>query len=127
LNHDKQKPKGVPCGPIYKIIFLLIFTVKSFFHTLDSENTETSFAKDTVYRFLNSKHLNWRKFSLLLSSSIIKNDLESLTSQDRVNVLIVDDSFYSRTRNKSVELLANVFDHVERRYKKRIQNAYLVV
>ena len=97
---------------------MLVFTGKNLFRTLDSKNKETSFAKDTVYRFLNSTHFNWRKFLLLLSSSIIKNELESLTSTDRVNVLIVDDSFYSRTRSKSVELLARVFDHVDRKYKK---------
>jgi len=112
------KEKGFPCGSIFKFIFLLVFTGKNLFRTLDSKNTETSFAKDTVYRFLNSAHFNWRKFLFLLSSSIIKNEIESLTSKDRVNVLIVDDSFYSRTRSKVVELLANVFDHVDRRYKK---------
>lgn len=113
-----SKEKGFPCGSIFKFIFLLVFTGKNLFRTLDSKNTETSFAKDTVYRFLNSTHFNWRKFLFLLSSSIIKNELEALTSKDRVNVLIVDDSFYSRTRSKSVELLAKVFDHVDRRYKK---------
>lgn len=54
------------------------------------------FSKDTVYRFLNSPNFNWRKFLLLLSSSIIKNIIAPLTSEDRVNVLIVDDSLYSR-------------------------------
>ena len=112
------KEKGFPCGSIFKFIFLLVFTGKNLFRTLDSKNTETSFAKDTVYRFLNSTRFNWRKFLFLLSSSIIKNEIEALTSKDRVNVLIVDDSFYSRTRSKAVELLANVFDHVDHRYKK---------
>lgn len=112
------KEKGFSCGAIFKFIFLLVFTGKNLFRTLDSEKIETSFAKDTVYRFLNSAHYNWRKFLLLLSSSIIKSELEPLTSKDRVNVLIVDDSFYSRARSKSVELLAKVFDHVDHRYKK---------
>ncbi len=107
------KEKGFPCGSIFKFIFLLVFTGKNLFRTLDSKNTETSFARDTVYRFLNSARFNWRKFLFLLSSSIIKNEIESLASKDRVNVLIVDDSFYSRTRSKAVELLANVFDHVQ--------------
>lgn len=112
------KEKGFSCSAIFKFIFLLVFTGKNLFRTLDSEKIETSFAKDTVYRFLNSAHYNWRKFLLLLSSSIIKSELEPLTSKDRVNVLIVDDSFYSRARSKSVELLAKVFDHVDHRYKK---------
>ena len=113
-----SKEKGFSCGAIFKFVFLLVFTGKNLFRTLDSKNIENSFAKDTVYRFLNSAHFNWRKFLLLLSSSIIKNEIEELTSKDRVNVLIVDDSFYSRTRSKSVELLAKVFDHVDHKYKR---------
>lgn len=35
-----------------------------------------------------------------------------------MNVLIVDDSLYSRSRSKSVELLARVRDHVEHKYVK---------
>lgn len=42
----------------------------------------------------------------------------SLTSDERVNILIVDDSFYDRSRSKSVELLARVKDHTDNRYKK---------
>ena len=112
------KKKKFSCGAIFKFIFLLVFTGKNLFRTLDSGNTEKIFAKDTVYRFLNSAHFNWRKTLFSLSSSIIKNELESLTSKDRINVLIVDDSFYSRTRRKSVELLATVFDHVDHKFKK---------
>ncbi|WP_099192871.1 IS4 family transposase [Tepidibacter mesophilus] len=113
-----RKEKGFSCTLIFKFIFMLIFTGKNLFRTLDSSNTNINFSKDTVYRFLKSTRYNWRKFLLLLSSSIIKNEVIPLTSEDRVNVLIIDDSFYSRARSKSVELLANVFDHVDRKYKK---------
>ncbi|WP_373899692.1 hypothetical protein ACER0A_001940 [Haloimpatiens sp. FM7315] len=54
----------------------------------------------------------------LLSSSIIKNVIVPLTSEDRVNVLVVDDSLYSRSRSKSVELLARVRYHVDHKYIK---------
>lgn len=96
---------------------MLVFSGKNLFRTLDSENS-TEFSKDTVYRFLNSPNFNWRKFLLLLSSSAIKNFINPLTSKDRVNVLIVDDSLYSRSRSKSVELLARVKDHVSGKYVK---------
>ncbi|MCB2299158.1 hypothetical protein [Clostridium tagluense] len=49
----------------------------------------------------------------MLSYSIIKNEIEILTSN-----IIVDDSFYSGIRSKSVELLAKVFDYVDCRYRK---------
>jgi hypothetical protein len=95
-----------------------ILTGKNLFRTLDSSNTKVAFSKDTIYRFLNFTRYNWRKFLFLLSSSIIKTKVNSLTPDHRVNVLIIDDLFYIRERSKSVKLLANVFDHVDRKYKK---------
>ena len=53
---------------------------------------------------------------LILSSTIIKETIEPLSSRNRKNVLILDDSLYSRSRSKAVELLARVYDHVEHKY-----------
>ena len=49
--------------------------------------------KMLFYRFLNSTHINWEKFLLLLSSTIIKNSIVKLTSEDRLNAIVIDDSF----------------------------------
>ena len=75
-------------------------------YTLDSN--APNFKKDVIYRFLNSTHINWEKFLLLLSSTIIKNSIVKLTSEDKLNAIVIDDSFYGRTRSKTVELLSNV-------------------
>jgi len=72
--------------------------------------------KDTAYRFLNSFQYNWRRFLLTLSSKIIRETIEPLTTSSRKNVLILDDSLYSRNRSKAVELLARFKDHVENKY-----------
>jgi hypothetical protein len=117
LKQCNFRKKGFSCIKILKFIFMLVFTGKNLFRTLDSQNS-TEFSKDTVYRFLNSSNFNWRKFLLLLTSSIIKNFVNPLTSEERVNVLIVDDSLYSRSRSKSVELLARVKDHISGKYVK---------
>jgi hypothetical protein len=53
---------------------------------------------------------------LLLSSKVIRARIVPLTSEERVNVFIVDDSLFSRSRSRAVELLARVRDHVEHRY-----------
>ena len=74
------------------------------------------FQKDAIYRFLNDCHYNWRKFLLFLSSKIIQTRIVPLTDEKRVNVFIIDDSLFSRSRSKAVELLARVFDHVNSRY-----------
>ena len=76
-----------------------------------------NFAKDTIYRFLNSSSTNWMKFTTLLCSSVVSNTLENLTSEQRVNVLILDDTMFERNSSKKVELLSKVYDHAKKSYK----------
>jgi len=111
------KESGVPCLQVLKYLFRLIFTGKSLFIALDSED-KPEFSKNVVYRLLNSVRYNWHKFLLLLASTVIKDKIEPLTSDERVNVFIVDDSLYERPRSKEVELLARVKDHTDGRYKR---------
>lgn len=113
-----NKEKGIPPLSVLKFIFMLVFTGKNLYRTIESDNKKMSFSKDVVYRFLNSSRFNWRKFLFLLTSSIIKNIVKPLTSKERVNVLIIDDSLYSRARSKSVELLSRVRDHASKKYIK---------
>ena len=75
------------------------------------------FAKDTLYRLMNSCRVNWRKFTLQLGYAVIQK-IAPLTGQSRRNVLIIDDSLFSRSRSKKVELLAKIYDHVEHKYTK---------
>ena len=89
----------------------IIFTVKDEL----KQSSSDGFGKDTVYRFLNSPRHNWRRFLLLLSASVIQR-ISRLTSDNRVDVLIVDDSLFSRSRSKKVELLARVYDHVSHKF-----------
>jgi hypothetical protein len=49
---------------------------------------------------------------------MIINGINQLTSKDRVNVLIADDSLYDRSRSKKVELLSRVFDHTTHKFVK---------
>lgn len=56
-------------------------------------------------------------FTTILSSRIIKEAIVPLDSQDRANVLIIDDSLFERNRSKKVELLAKVYDHAKHAYK----------
>lgn len=113
------------CSHKYKVsdiyeVFLFLFTLVFTHHSLYSEvkSGESKFSKDKVYRFLESPHINWLKFTSRLSAMIINTAIAPLTSEDREKVLIIDDSLFSRARSKRVELLANVFDHVRREYTK---------
>lgn len=75
------------------------------------------FAKDTVYRFMKMLQINWMRFTTLLASRIIRDAIVPLDSEDRANVLIIDDSMFERNRSKKVELLAKAYDHANHRYR----------
>ena len=93
---------------------------------LTGRNTP-SFAKDTVYRFMKMIQINWIRFTTLLSARIIKEAIVPLNSENRVNVLIIDDSLFERNRSKKVELLAKIYDHAKHKVSIRISNAYFML
>ena len=82
---------------------------------LTGRNTP-NFAKDTVYRFMKMVQINWIRFTTILSSKIIKDAILPLDSEERANVLIIDDSMFERKRSKKVELLTKVYDHAKHKY-----------
>jgi len=111
-----KKQKGFPCKDLLQFLVLLAFTGKNLWRYLDCDADDAPFQKDAIYRFLKDCHYNWRRFLLLLGSQIIKIRIVPLTDEKRINVFIIDDSLFSRSRSKAVELLARVFDHVSNRY-----------
>ena len=109
--------KGTPVSEIFQYLFLLIFSNRSMYMNLLTGRDTPDFAKDTVYRFMKMVQINWIRFTTILSSRIIKEAIVPLDSEERTNVLILDDSMYERNRSKKVELLAKVFDHAKHAYK----------
>ena len=114
---NAYKVRGFSVKDVFQVAFENAFGNKSFFQKQRESSTAIPFAKDTFYRFMNSSSINWRKFTLQLSYAVIQK-IEPLTNENRRNVLIIDDSLFSRARSKKVELLAKVFDHVEHKYTK---------
>ncbi|HBE77642.1 MAG TPA: hypothetical protein DDW65_07625 [Firmicutes bacterium] len=111
------KKAGFQCTIVLKEIFGLIYSGKNLFRTLKMNPEYVSFKKNTAYRFLNLSVYNWSRLLLLLVTAII-NDIDKLTSADRVSVLIADNSLYDRSRSKKVELLSRVFDHTTHKFVK---------
>lgn len=114
---NAYKKKGTPASEIFQYLFLLIFSNRSMYMNLLTGRNTPDFAKDTVYRFLKMIQINWIRFTTILSSRIIKEAIVPLDSEDRANVLIIDDSMFERNRSKKVELLAKVYDHAKHCYK----------
>lgn len=114
---NAYKSKGVPVIIIFQYLFSLIFTNRSMYMNMLMGTHQAGFGKDTAYRFTNSIRINWIRFTTWLSTQIITETITGLTDDERVNVLIVDDSLFERPGSKKVELLSKVYDHAKRAYK----------
>ncbi|PKZ83194.1 hypothetical protein CYJ84_02310 [Lactobacillus delbrueckii] len=67
---------------------------------------------------MQNPHINWLRLTILLAERIVNGHLKDLTSDQRADCFVFDDSLYSRTGHKKTELAAKVFDHVSMTYKK---------
>lgn len=61
--------------------------------------------------------INWIRFTTILAGRIIKEVIRPLNSEERANVLIIDDSMYERNRFQKVKLLTKLYDHAKLAYK----------
>lgn len=114
---NAQKEKGVPVIDIFKYKLCNVFTDRSMYMQQKTGSFKESFSKNTFYRFLNSPKTNWLRFTTLLSKKAA-DTIEPLTSEERVNSFVVDDSLFERTSCKKTELGSRVFDHVSMKYRK---------
>lgn len=113
-----NKEKGVSAVSILKYKLGNIFIGRSMYMQQKTGSFRENFSKNTYYRFLNSVKINWLRFTSLLASDIVNNEIVPLTDEARSNVFIVDDSLFNRTSCKKTELGSRVFDHVDMTYKK---------
>ena len=112
------KVKGIPVMDVFRYLLCLVFSDRSMYMQRKTGVFEAGFCKNTVYRFLNSTKTNWLRFTTLLSASIINGFMKPLTSDERKDVFIIDDSLFDRSRSAKTELLAKVFDHCSMKYKR---------
>ena len=110
------KEKGTQPVELLRYLFELVFTNKNLYRSYTAEPQEGK-KKNTVYRFLNSKTGDWCKLLFQVAMRVIMLVLP-LTNEKRENVLIVDDTLYSRSRSKKVDMLTRVYDHNTNKYIK---------
>ena len=114
---NAYKRQGFSALQIVEYLFTLVFRNRSMFQDMNSKNAP-KFKDDTVYRLKSADYIDWKRFTTLLSSRIIRDTIAPLTSENRRNAFIVDDSVFERDRSTKVELLAKVYDHARNRYLK---------
>jgi hypothetical protein len=102
---NAYKSKGIPTLSIFFYLFSLIFDNRSMYMDILTGKNEKDFAKDTVYRFMKSININWIQFTTLLAGRIIDDSIEHLTDNERVNVLIIDNTTLSVQDPKKLNCL----------------------
>ncbi len=108
---NAYKQKGVPVLDIFKYKLCNIFSDRSMYMQMKTKSFKESFSKNTFYRFLDSAKTNWLRFTTLLSKKVI-DSLEPLTSDDRINAFVVDDSLFERTSCKKTVMRDRYLDEV---------------
>ena len=121
------KEKGIPVMDIFRYLFCMMFSDRSIYMQMKTGTFNAQFSKNTIYRFLNSAKTNWQRFTTLLSAEIICKFMKPLTSDDRKDVSIVDDSLFDRSRSKKVEMLARVFDHCSMKYRFGFRTEAIII
>lgn len=113
-----EKEKGIPAITVFQYLLCLIFADRSMYMQIRTNTFKTSFSKNTVYRFLNSAKTNWLRFTTMLSEMVVNQFMRNLTSEQREDAFIIDDTLYAKAGYKKSELVSKVFDHVTMKYKK---------
>jgi len=111
------KAKGVGVCLIFVFILGLVFTRKNLYETMGQGREKPTFSKNTVYRFLDRRSINWEAFVRRLSAAVLP-EVRKLTSDERRAALILDDTPYWRNRSKKVEMLSRCYDHSQGKYYK---------
>lgn len=112
------KEKGVPAISLLRYKLSNVFVDRSMYMQQRTGSFKENFSKNTFYRFLNSAKTNWLRFTSMLASQIINDEVKTLTDEKRTNVFIIDDTLFNRTSCKKTELGSRVFDHVEMNFRK---------
>ena len=94
------KEKGVSAVSLLRYKLSNVFVGRSMYMQQRTGSFKEDFSKNTFYRFLNSTKTNWLRFTSLLASRIINNEIQDLTDENRTNVFIVDDTLFSRSSCK---------------------------
>ena len=113
-----EKQKGYSAFEIFRYLLCLVFSDRSMYMQIVTNRFTEAFGKNTVYRFLSSAKTNWERLVCLLSERIINRTIRPLTSEERKDVFIFDDTLFQRTGGKKTELCSRVFDHVIMRYRR---------
>jgi hypothetical protein len=124
-SSNAYKSKGIAVASIITYLLNLVFMQKTMYRDMvDEKGSIIRSSKDAVYRFLRSTSINWVNFLLQIAGRVI-SWLHLLTSEERLNAMILDDTVLERPYSKSTELVAKIYDHVDHAFKTGFSTLFL--
>ena len=111
-----HKIKGFPVLQIFAYLLGCMFSPVSTYMSMRIGSFQEEFSKNTIYRFCSDAGINWHKFVRLLSERIISTFMRPVTSNDRVEYFVVDDTPFPKT-GKKTELVSKFFNHVNMKHQ----------
>ena len=122
---NAYKTKGFSPVSIVQYLVQLVFMRESMYRdSLNGERSVIGSSVDAVYRFMRCGYINWGTFLMTVSMAVC-SWVDSLTSESRLTALVIDDTLYHRPFSKKLELVSNVFDHTDRKYKRGFRSLFL--
>ena len=106
------KTKGISVEFLFAYILGNAFRSSSFYMQQRMQELRGCFSKNTYYRFLANPHVNWLHFTTRLAVRIIEQFLKPLTSENRRECFVIDDSLYERAGYPGTALAAGGVAHV---------------
>lgn len=92
---NARKQKGIPVVRVFLAVLAVVFSGCSMYLNQRLGKWTERMSKNTVYRFLNDSRINWER--MMLETAVRAAEfLAPLTSEERTNVLIVDDTIYTK-------------------------------
>ena len=105
LSCNAGKEKGVPIMKVFRYLLCIVFADRSMYMQLKTDAFKEDFSKNTVYRFLDNPKINWKKFTTRLSERVINGFFRRLTSNERNDIFIIDDSLFDHSISKKQKCL----------------------
>ena len=122
---NAYKQKGFPALSIMHYAVQLVYMQISMYRdSINGDKSVIGGSRDAIYRLMRSSYINWPAFILAVASKVCIW-VKSLTSDNRLTALILDDTLYHRPFSKKMELAARVFDHTDKKYKRGFRSLFL--
>jgi hypothetical protein len=122
---NAYKRKGYsPLSIVLYLVQLVFMNMSMYRDSLNGEKSVIDKSRDAIYRFMRNSNINWSTFLFAVAIRVC-TWVDTLTSEERMSAMVLDDTMNERPFSKKLELVSRVFDHTDRKYKRGFRSLFL--